>query len=83
MQCILHCTVGRSWEWFLEDEGRQSKNRTLEGIEYDATLLDLAPGQGVVEGVQQPRQKGNGIPLNRELELLLAAQDHRLQHLVG
>ena len=49
---------------------------------YDAGLGLLAAAQREVERVEQPLEELDRVALVRDLELLLRAQHHRLQHLV-
>lgn len=53
-----------------------------EGLVDNARGALLRPVEGQVQAVEEPGEEVDGVPLLRDLEALLAAQHHRLQHLV-
>ena len=61
---------------------REGSSGTATRLVYDAGLGLLAAAEREVEGVEQPLEELDGVALVRDLELLLGAEHHRLQHLV-
>ena len=54
----------------------------LERLVDDRAIRLLGSTEDKMKTIEKPREDVDGIPLSGDLKSLLAAEDHRLQHLV-